>query len=97
MTKLIVALRNFENASKTKKKCKIKLKYNYSLIQDFSSKTPSTTYPKQGSLGKIRPTYYILKKRRKTIKILPYLAFILVADDCPTKKIKKYFSHERAT
>jgi len=31
------------------KLCKIELKYNYSIIKDFSSKTPSTIYPTQGS------------------------------------------------
>jgi hypothetical protein len=29
------------------------------------------------------------KKQRKTIKIIPYLAFILVTDNCSTTKIKK--------
>jgi len=38
MTKLIVAFRNFENALKTSKKYKRKLKYNYSIIKDVSSK-----------------------------------------------------------
>jgi hypothetical protein len=44
--------------------CKIKLKYNYSTSKDFSSKTPSTAYPTQGSLGQIRPAYYFLKKKK---------------------------------
>jgi hypothetical protein len=58
MTKLIDAFCNFENAPKTLKTCKLKLKYNYSIINDFSSKTPPSTYPMQGSLGQIHPTYY---------------------------------------
>jgi hypothetical protein len=50
--------------------------------------TPST-YPTQGSLGPIRPTYYFSKKikQRETIKIIPHLAFILVPKNCPTMKI----------
>jgi hypothetical protein len=73
------------------KKCKFKLKYNYSIINDFSSKTTPSTYPTQGSLGQIRPTYYFLKKikQRETIKIIPHLAFILVPKKCPTTKIKR--------
>ena len=53
----------------------MKLKYNYSIINDFSSKTPTFTYPTQGSMGQIRPTYYFLKKEklRMKIKILPRL------------------------
>ena len=41
--------------------CKIKLKYNYCIIEHFSSKTPSTAYPTQGSLGQIRPSYYFFQ------------------------------------
>ena len=54
-------------------------------------KTPTFTYPTQGSMGQIDPIYYFLKKEkhRKTIKILPRLAFVLVTDNCPTTKIKK--------
>ena len=33
--KLIVAFHNFENAHKNMKKCKLKLKYNYSIIKTF--------------------------------------------------------------
>ena len=62
-TKLIVAFRNFGKAPKTNKKYKLKLKYNNSIIKDFSSKTPSTC-PTQGSLGQIRPTYYFSKKKK---------------------------------
>jgi len=51
MTKLIDAFCNFENAPKTLKTCKLKLKYNYSIINDFSSKTPPSTYPTQGSFS----------------------------------------------
>ena len=49
----------------------------------FLKKTPTFTYPTQGSMGQIRPTYYFLKKekQRKTIKILSHLAFILVTDN----------------
>jgi len=72
------------------KKCKLKLKYNYSIINDFSSKTPPSTYPTQGSLGQIRATYYFPKKRKQkeTIKTIPHLACILVPKNCPTKKNK---------
>jgi hypothetical protein len=87
MTKLTVAFRNFENAPKTNKKSQLKLKYNYSIIKGLSSKTPSSTYPTQGLLGQIRPTYYFSKKKqRETIKILPHLACILVPKNCPTEK-----------
>jgi hypothetical protein len=73
------------------KKCKLKLQYNYSIINDFSSKMPSSTYPTQGSLGQICPTYYFSKKKkqRETIKIIPHLASILVPKNCPIKNIKK--------
>jgi hypothetical protein len=54
----------FENAPKQIKICKIKLKYNYSIIKDFSSKTPSATYLTQRSLGQIRTTHYFLKKKK---------------------------------
>ena len=52
-------------------------------------KTHIFTYPTQGSMGQIRPTYYFLKKekQRKTIKMFPCLAFILVTDNRPTTKI----------
>ena len=46
------------------KKYKLKLKYNYSIINEFSSKTSSSTYPTQGSLGQIHPTYYFSKKKK---------------------------------
>jgi len=70
MMKLIVAFRYFENAPKNMKKYKLKLKYNYSIINDFTSKTSSSTYPTQDSLGQKRPTYYFSKKKkqRETIK-----------------------------
>jgi len=73
------------------KKCKLKLKYNYSIINDIYSKTPPSTYPTHGSLQQIRPTYYFSKKKRQreTIKITPHIAFILVPKNCPTTKIKK--------
>jgi hypothetical protein len=52
MMKLIVPFRNFENAPKNMKKCKLKLKYNYSTISDFSSKMTSSTYlPHAGFIG----------------------------------------------
>jgi hypothetical protein len=91
MMKLIVAFRNFENAPNNMKKRKLKLKYNYSIKNDFPSKTTPSTYPTQCSLGQIRPTYYFSKKikRRETIKIIPHLAFILVPKNCPTTKIIK--------
>ena len=52
---------------------------------------PTLTYPKQGSMGQIRTIYCFLKKKkqRKTVKVLPHLAFILITDNCPTTKIKK--------
>ena len=62
--KPIVAFRNFENAPKNMKKCKLKLQYNYSIINDFSSKMPSSTYPTGGSLEQIRPTYYFSKNKK---------------------------------
>jgi hypothetical protein len=91
MTNLIAAFRNFENAPKTNKKCKLQLTYNYSIIKNFSSKTLPSSYPTQGSLGQIRPTHYFLKKKkhRKTIIILPRLACILVPKNCPTEKVFK--------
>jgi len=90
MMELTVAFCNFENAPKNMKKCKLKLKYNYSIISDFSSKTPSSTYPTQGSLGQIRPTYYFSKKKqRETIKIITHLECILVPKKCPIMKKKK--------
>jgi hypothetical protein len=99
MMKLIVAFRNFENAPKNKKKCKLKLKYNYSVINNFSSKTNPSTYPTQGSLVQIRRTYYFSKKikQRETIKIIPRLEFILVPKINLTTKIKKNkcCGHER--
>jgi len=45
MVKLIVAFCNFENTPKNMKKCKLKLKYNYSIIKDFFSKTPHSNPP----------------------------------------------------
>jgi len=91
MMRLIVAFCNLEDTPKIMKKCKLKLKYNYSIINDFSSKTPSSTYPTQGSLEHIRPIYYFSKKKREreTIKINLRLALILVPKNCPTTKIKK--------
>jgi hypothetical protein len=56
MMKLIIPFRDFDNAHENTKKHKLKLKYNYSIINDFSSKTTSSTYPTHGSLGQIRPT-----------------------------------------
>jgi hypothetical protein len=64
MMKLIATFRNFEKGPKNTKKYQIKLKYNYSIINDFSSKTPSSTYPRQGSLGQIRPAYYFSKEKK---------------------------------
>ena len=77
--KLTVDFHNFENAPKNTKKCKLELQYNYSII-DFSSKTPSSTYPTQGSMGQIHPTYCFSKKKkqREEIKIIPHLAFIFL-------------------
>jgi chromatin remodeling complex protein RSC6 len=101
MMKLTVPFLNFENAPKNKKKGKLKLKYNYYIINGFSSKTTSSTYPTQGSLGQIRPTYCFLKKKkqRKKIKISPHLSSILGTDNSSKTKIppppKKKFGHER--
>jgi hypothetical protein len=91
MMKLTVPFRNFENTTTNMKKIKLNLKYNYSVINDFSSKTTPSTYPTQGSLGQIHPTYYFSKKikRRERIEIIPHLAFIPVPKHCPTTKKKK--------
>ena len=94
MMKLIVAFRNFENALKNMKKCKLKLKYNYSIINDFSSKHPLSPPLPQGSLGQISPTYYFSKKKKKqreTIKIIPHLAFIVVPKNGLIRKIKNIY------
>jgi len=51
---------------------------------------PITAYPTQSSLGQIHPTCYSLGGgQKKTIKIIPHLAFILVTDNYPRMKIKK--------
>ena len=60
--KLIVAFRNFDNAPKNmEKKYKLKLKYNYSIIKDFSSKTPPST-PHAGFIGTNTPHILFLEQ-----------------------------------
>ena len=63
MMKLIVAFWNFENAPKNMKKCKLKLKYNYSMINDFSSKTPPST-PHAGFIGTNTPHILFLEEEK---------------------------------
>jgi hypothetical protein len=43
--------------------CKIKLKYNYSTSNDFSSRTPSKTYPTQNSLGQMSNIIFLEKEK----------------------------------
>jgi len=52
MTRILVG---FQSGSES-------LRYNYSIVNVPSSKTPTSNYPTQGSLRKICPTYYFSKK-----------------------------------
>jgi hypothetical protein len=97
MMMLIVTFRNFENAPKKFKKRKLKLKYNYSINKNFSSKTTPSTFLTQVSLRQISPIPFIEEDKAKgENKKIPVLAFILVPKNCTTTKInKKDCGHER--
>ena len=83
------------------KKYKLKLKYNYSIINKFSSKTRSSTYPTQGSLGKIHPTHYFSKTKKtegdnkNNSSFSAYSSSKELPNNENLKKKKKYSCRER--
>jgi hypothetical protein len=68
------------------------LRYNYSIVNVPSSKTPTSNYPTQGSLRKICPTYYFSKKggdNKNTSLFKLCSSFKELPPPPPKKKIKK--------